>query len=135
MLVGPVEAQHRTPVLQYQCHVVAEIQGVPQREQVVALFGVVVAAWTRRVQLVRSAHPDQIAGHQPAQPLQVWHHVAPQIRRRRVAVRKDDRVALALVDVGHPLAVDVAVSQLPVGFCRNHDGASLVVSSGSVSVL
>jgi hypothetical protein len=35
-----VEAQRRSPVVQHQCDVVTKIQRVPQREQVVALFGV-----------------------------------------------------------------------------------------------
>ena len=43
MLVGPIEAEHGTPVVQHECHVVAEIQCIPEREQVVALFGVVIA--------------------------------------------------------------------------------------------
>jgi hypothetical protein len=95
--------------VQHQCHVVAQIQGVPQREQVVTLFGVMVTVRTGWAQLVRTAHPDHVAGDKAAQPFQVWHHVAPQIRRRRVAVRKDNGIALALVDVGHPLPVDLAV--------------------------
>src|SRR4029077_10936343 len=50
----------------------------------------------------------------------MWHHVAPQVGRRGVAMRKDDRIAVALVDVGHPVSVDLAIVQLPVRFCPDH---------------
>ena len=63
--------------MQHECHVVAEIQCIPEREQVVALFGVVVAVRTRRVQFVRLAHADHVGGDQTAQSFQVWHYVAP----------------------------------------------------------
>src|SRR6478752_2870174 len=66
------------------------------------------------------AHPDHVGGHKPAQALQVRHHVSPQIRRRRVAERKDDGVALALVDVGHPPPVDLAILQSPIRFRSKH---------------
>jgi hypothetical protein len=67
MLVGPIEAEHGTPVVQHKCHVVAEIQCIPEREQVIALFGVVIAVRTRRVQFVRPAHADQVGRDQTAQ--------------------------------------------------------------------
>jgi hypothetical protein len=67
MLVGPIEAEHGTPVVQHECHVVAKIQRIPEREQVVALFGVVVAVRTRRVQFARPAHTDHVGGDQTAQ--------------------------------------------------------------------
>src|SRR5258707_2718705 len=50
----------------------------------------------------------------------MWHHVASQVGRRGVAVRKDDGIAVALVDVGHPVSVDLAIVQLPVRFCPDH---------------
>jgi hypothetical protein len=106
--------------VQHEYHVVAEIQCIPEREQVVALFGVVVAVWTRWVQFVRLAHTDHVGGDETAQSFQVWHHVAPQVGRGGVAVRKDDGLAVALVDVGHPVSVDLAIVQLPVGFCPDH---------------
>ena len=51
MLVGPVEAEHGTPIVQHKCHLVAEIQCVPEREEVVALLLVIVAIRTRRAEL------------------------------------------------------------------------------------
>ena len=120
MLVGPIEAEHGTPVVQHEYHVVAEIQCIPEREQVVALFGVVVAVRARRVQFVRPAHADQVGGDQTPQPVEVWHYVAPQVGRRGVAVRKDDGIAVALVDVGHPVSADFTIVQVPVRFCPDH---------------
>src|SRR5258708_4992288 len=35
-------------------------------------------------------------------------------------MRKDDGIAVALVDVGHPVSVDLAIVQLPVRFCPDH---------------
>ena len=52
VLVGPVEAERRTPVVQNEHHAVAEIEGVPQCEQVVTLLGVVVAVRSRVVEFV-----------------------------------------------------------------------------------
>ena len=120
MLVGPIEAEHGTPVVQHECHVVAEIQCIPEREQVVALFGVVIAVRARRVQFVRPAHADQVGGDETAQSFQVWHYVAPQVGRRGVAVRKHNGIAVALVDVGHPVSADLTIVQLRVGFCSDH---------------
>ena len=67
MLVRPIEAECGTPVVQHKYHVVAEIQCIPEREQVIALFGVVVAVRTRRVQFVRPTHADQVGGDETAQ--------------------------------------------------------------------
>src|SRR5258707_10020805 len=50
----------------------------------------------------------------------MWHHVAPQVGRRGVAVREDDGIAVALVDIGHPVSVDLAIAHLPVRFCPDH---------------
>ncbi|COV78766.1 Uncharacterised protein [Mycobacterium tuberculosis] len=106
MLVSPVEAERRAPVVQHQYHVVAEVERIPEREQKVSLLAIAIAVGSRWAELVRRAHPDQIAGHQPAQPFQVRHDVAPQVRRRGVAVLKDDGVTLAFVDIRHALPGD-----------------------------
>src|SRR3981189_212371 len=42
------------------------------------------------------------------------------MRRRRIAVRKDDGVALALIDVGRPFPVDFAILQSPIRFRSKH---------------
>jgi hypothetical protein len=74
--------------------------------------------------------PDNHARSRP--PFQVRHHIAPQVRRRGVAVREDNGVAVALVDVGHPFPVDIAKLQLPVRFCSDHDVPSFVTVSVSL---
>ena len=120
MVVGPVEPQHGAPVVQDQHDVVAEIERVPQREEMIALFAVVVAAGSGVRELVGGAHTDQVAGDEPAESFEVRHDISPQIRRRRVAVLEDDRISPALVDIGHPSAEDLGVLQLSVGFCVRH---------------
>jgi hypothetical protein len=87
--------------------VVAEGEFVPEGEEEVALFGVGVAVRAGGVQLVGVAHPDQVAGDQATQASAGRHHVTPEVGRRRVAVLEDDRGALALVDVGHPVALNL----------------------------
>src|SRR3981189_1067114 len=42
------------------------------------------------------------------------------MRRRRIAVRRDDGVALTLIDVGHPFPVDLAILQSPIRFRSKH---------------
>jgi hypothetical protein len=111
--------------VQHEYDVVAQVKRVPQREQVVALLGVAVAVRAGRAELVRATHPDHVGRDQPSQPLQVWHHVAPQVGRRRVAVREDDGVSLALVDVGHLAAFDIAVLQFPVRVRSGHVSPSV----------
>jgi hypothetical protein len=41
---------------------VPEVELVPEREQVLALFGVAVAVWPGGRELVAVAHADQVAG-------------------------------------------------------------------------
>src|SRR5258708_1169307 len=48
------------------------------------------------------------------------HHVPPQIRRSRVAVQEDDRVAVAFVQIGHRDAVDVRELLRRVWRIRQH---------------
>ena len=103
--VGPVEAERRAPVVEHEDDAVAEGQRIPQCVQVLALFGEGVALRTRRFELGGVAHADQVAGDQAPEAAAVRHHVAPQIGRGRVAVLEDDRVALALIQIGHAPAL------------------------------
>ena len=98
-----------------QNHLVAQIERIPECEQVFALLAIVVAIRTRGVQLVRGAHADHVGGDQTPQPLDVRHDVAPQVRRGGVTVREDDRVAFPLVDVRHTAALDLAMCSVPYG--------------------
>ena len=66
-----------------------------------------VRPWTRVVELVGVTHSDQIGRDATTQTDEVGEHVAPQVRRRRVAVKQDDRIAGACLDVCHRLAEHV----------------------------
>src|SRR5439155_24661405 len=59
---------------------------------------------------VGAAHADQIGRDAAADVAHVRDYVAPQIRRRWIAVQKHDRIAPALVDVGHACAVHLDVA-------------------------
>ena len=69
VLVGPVEPERRTPVVQNEYHPLTEVEFVPQCEQVLTLFGVVVTIGSGVVELVGAAHADQVARDESAQPL------------------------------------------------------------------
>ena len=90
----------------HQHDAVAERELVPQREQIVALLGVGVAAGPGVLELVGIPHADQVAGDQAAEAGAMRHHIAPEIGRGRVAVLEHDRVAAAVLDIGHALAFD-----------------------------
>jgi hypothetical protein len=92
--------------VQHECDIVAEIQCIPEREQVVALFGVVVAIRTRRVQFVRRAHADHVGGDKTAQFLRGVALRCATGRTGGVAMRKDDCIAVTLMRIGHAVSVD-----------------------------
>jgi hypothetical protein len=69
VLVGPVEPERRTPVVQNEYHPITEVEFVPQRKQVLTLFGVVVTIGTGVVELIGAAHADQVARYESAQAL------------------------------------------------------------------
>jgi hypothetical protein len=67
--------------------------------------GVQVAGVIRKtvggVGLPRAAHADQVRGQAAGLAGQLRDHVSPQVRRRRIAVQEDDRVAVAVILVVH----------------------------------
>ena len=46
-------------------------------------------------------HPDQVGRDQASLSLQMRQDVPPQIRRNRIAVQKDNRIAFAFIDISH----------------------------------
>ena len=96
--------------------VVAEVEAVPQRKEILALFGIGVAVRPRGREFLGIAHADQVAGDQPALSLQMRHDITPEIGGGRVAVLEDDRIALPLVDIGHAFAVDGGELLFGIGF-------------------
>ena len=106
MLVGPVEPQHRTPVVQHENDVLLDSELFPQSEQIIAVLAIAVAIRSGRFELVRVAHTDEIARDEASQALEMGHDVAPEIRGCRVAVLKDDGSTGALLDIAHPASAD-----------------------------
>ena len=95
--------------MQNEYDAIAEFERVPQREQIVTLFGVVVAVGSGGVEFFGVPHADQVAGDEAPEPFEVRHDVAPQVGGRGIAVLEHDGVTLTLVDEGHPFAVDLPV--------------------------
>src|ERR1700678_3169241 len=106
MLACIVEAECRTPIVDDEYYVVTEIKLIPKRMDEAALFEVAVSVRIGFGGLIRISLTDQIAGNQPTEPSAGRHDVAPEIRRGRITVRKDNGVAFALIDIGHALTVD-----------------------------
>src|SRR5215470_1211280 len=86
--------------------------------------------WQRRLtqswstKMTFSPHADQIAGDQPTQPFAVRHDVAPEVRGSWIAVLENDCITAAVLDVGHPVAVDGGECLLPVRlFGDRHRGS------------
>ena len=69
-----------------------------------------IALRPRVVELVGIAHADQVRRDAAAEAREVGDDVPPQVRRRRVAVQQDDRVAAARLHVGHALPLDLGVA-------------------------
>ena len=77
-----------------------------QFPQVGAVFHEPVRAGAGVVQLLRIALADQVGGDTAPEVGHVRDDVAPEVRRRGVAVQEHDRVTLTDLHVGHPLSVD-----------------------------
>jgi hypothetical protein len=99
---GPVEAESGAPVV--------DDEGDPPQtergDETGEVAGVIVEA-IGDVGLVGVAHADQVDGDAATEVAHVREDVPPQIGGGGVAVKEEDRVALALVDVGHPGAEDI----------------------------
>ena len=58
-------------------------------------------------ELVGIAHPDEIWREATAEAGDLRHHIAPQVRRGRIAVQEKKRwLAFANLDIGHSLVAD-----------------------------
>jgi hypothetical protein len=100
-------------------HVVRHAEGVEERVEELAVACERVAPGVRAGQLVRVAHPDQIGRDAAPEAGELRDHVAPQIRRCRVAVQQHDRGAIALLDIRHavPERIGVPLAFLPLHGC------------------
>jgi len=87
-----------------------------------------VSIGARVLQLVGVAHADQVGGDQAAPALQVRHDVAPQVRRRRVAVEEDDGGPLADIHIGHADAQNLGERAPIARISRNRQRALLGAS-------
>jgi hypothetical protein len=88
---------------------VTQVECVEELVEVSAVFDEGVRIGAGLVQLVGGAHADQIGGDAPSLVCDMRDDVAPQVRRGRVAVQEDDRVAVAALVERHWLAGDDVV--------------------------
>ncbi len=91
MAPGPVEAQGRSPVVDDEHDVLAQIEGLEQAVEILPMMDEAVGAGADFVELVGVALADQIRGDAAAPTGQVGDDVAPQVGRGRVAVEEHDR--------------------------------------------
>src|SRR5262245_51746138 len=129
MAVHPVEAQGRAPVVDDERDPLADAELLEERVEMAAVLDEAIRVRAARDELVGVAHPDEIGRDAASRTLEVRDHVAPEIRRRRVAVQEDDGIALPDLDVCHPPAVDRGVL-LRVALAGIDHGISLLDAPG-----
>jgi hypothetical protein len=98
----PIEAERAAPIVQDQRDPL-QLHCVEPRVQVAE----VVEEPILDVGLPRATEPDQIDGQATSRPGQLGDHVPPQVRRGRIAVQEDDRIAGARLLVVHGRVQDV----------------------------
>src|SRR6516165_4886097 len=100
-----------------ESHPHAHIQSLEQSVEIAALFDETVRAGATVRQLVRVSHADQIGSDTAAEWFQVRYYVAPEERRRGIAMQEHDWVTLSHFNVRH-LAVEDFPLLLWVPRCR-----------------
>src|SRR5258706_15620359 len=119
--VSPVEAEGRSPVVDDEgdpfMHTECREQGV----EVAAVLNKGVRAGAAGRELVGVAHADEVGRDTVPELLEVRDHIAPEIRRRGVAVEEDDRITLAHIDIGHRVPQDLNPLLLVAGICTDHN--------------
>src|SRR5262249_49878493 len=85
--------------------------------EVAAVLDEAIRAGATVRQLVGGSHADQVGGDAAAPSLQGRQHVAPQVRRRGIAVQQHNGAALAPLHIPH-LAAEGPPPLLLVGKCR-----------------
>ena len=95
-----------------------------QFPQVGAVFHEPIRIRAGVTQLFRIALADQVGGDTAPEVGHVRDDIAPEVRRRGIAVQEHDRVTLADLDVGHPLSVDSGETLVQRNFScgRGHTG-------------
>src|SRR5262249_690955 len=123
-----VEAERRAPIVYDEGDAVE-----PERLEETVDVARVIDEAIADIGFVGAAHADQIGRDAAADAAHMRDYVAPQIRRRWIAVQKHDRIAAALVDVGHACAVhlDVANRERKIGRDRRRLMRIVVTHVGS----
>src|SRR5258707_10752398 len=99
--VSPVEAEGRSPVVDDEGDPLMHTECREQGVDVAAVLNKGVRAGAAGRELVGVAHADEVGRDTVPALLEVRDHIAPEIRRRGVAVEEDDRVALAHLHIRH----------------------------------
>ena len=69
------------------------------------MFCVAVTIGPGIIQFLRVTHADQVDCDAPPAVCQLWHDIAPEIRRSGITVLEHDRIARAHLNIGHALAI------------------------------
>ncbi|MCY1376955.1 hypothetical protein D9M69_644880 [compost metagenome] len=85
MAPRPIEAQRSAPIDAHQ-HYVVQAQRVDPGLQIACVIVICIGD----VRFARATHADQVRREAAAQPAQAWQDLAPQVRRRRVAMQKHE---------------------------------------------
>src|SRR5208337_2617638 len=99
MARGPVKAECGAPVVHDERDVALEIEALEERVEMPGMILEAIRASRRRT---RRAHPDEIRRDASRMRREVRNDVAPEVRRGRIAVQENDRIAAAGVRVGNP---------------------------------
>ena len=111
MTIRPVEPECRTPVVDDERDVVAEVELVEQAVEIPAVFDERVRVRSDVVEFVRVVFSDEVGNDATRLALNVRHDVAPEVRGGRVAVEEHDDIAVSSVlrsgvVIRHLFAVD-----------------------------
>src|SRR5579872_3528083 len=98
MAMRPVKAERRSPVVNHQRDAPVECERI---EPCIEMLRVIDEAILARRGFSRVAHADKIRRETSRAIAEMRNDVAPQIRRGRIAVQEDDRIAGAYVDIRH----------------------------------
>ena len=79
VLIGPVKAQRRAPVMGHKDYVIGNANLLPQGKKIFSLFRVGVTFGSRILELLGITHADQVTGNQPAEASAMGHDIAPQV--------------------------------------------------------
>src|SRR5215472_6440973 len=132
----PVRSRGRPPIVDDQCDVVGQVQGLKPGVEIARVVHKPIGLRWRFTGL---AHPHQVRSQAAAKLAEMRDDVPPKIGRCGIAVQEDDRVSLAGIDITH-LGVEHrdAPSWVSIGwvkFSRRHRCYLAVSATSRIMIL